>query len=88
MGTRETWFQERLPQFTDQQATSYYGQHGEMVSVYARPGTPDLFLVAFASEKDGKQIAGPFALNPNVARTLCALLMQHGYGPSLQPPQT
>ncbi|HTQ14594.1 MAG TPA: hypothetical protein VMH86_12030 [Rhizomicrobium sp.] len=85
MGTRETLFQTRFPEFTEAQATKFFEQHGEMVSVNGRPGTPDLFLVALASEK---QAYGPLALNPLVARTLCKLLVDAGYGPSLQKRQT
>lgn len=85
MGQRETWFQEKFPQFTENQAATFFRQHGEIVSVNARPGAPDLFLVAFASE--GQQY-GPMALNPIVARALCGLLIQHGYGPPPQPQQT
>jgi hypothetical protein len=63
-------------QFTDAEAAGALSAHGEIVSLAARRGTPDLFLVAFAT-RSGR--IGPFALNRLVAEQLRRLLTQEGF---------
>ena len=77
---RDTLFKEKRPQFTDFQAHELWSQYGEIVSVDARPAALDAFLVTFVSEND--MTAGLLALNPVVARALCKLLIDNGYGPA------
>ncbi|HYL32343.1 MAG TPA: hypothetical protein VEU53_04265 [Stellaceae bacterium] len=67
MGTRETLFQEHFPAFTEEQSADAFRRYGEVVSFCGRPGLPDLFVAAFATEKEK---LGPLALNPVVAFAL------------------
>ena len=78
MTNRERLFEEFKPQFSDYQALEFIQKYGEIVSVDGREAALDLFLVMFASEH---LTCGPISLNPVVARALCALLLEAGYGP-------
>ena len=80
MSDSETLFREKLPKFTDAQAAELCHQHGQIVSMDGREAPLDTFLVMFMSEKDLG--VGPLVLDPLVARRLCKLLLDHGYGPS------
>lgn len=85
MSDRDTLFREKLPKFTDAEAADLFYKFGEIVSVEGRDGPLGSFLVSFASEKG--LTAGPLALNSLVARALCKLLLDGGFGPE-PPPQT
>jgi|SRR5580704_12906473 hypothetical protein len=76
---RKTLFEAKRPQFTDYEAHELWQKYGEIVSVDGRPAALDSFLVTFLSEND--MTAGPLALNSVVARALCKLLIDNGYGP-------
>jgi hypothetical protein len=78
--SREILFREKLPIFTDTEAATLFYEYGEIVSVAGRDGPlPGTYLVSFASEKGLK--AGPLVLNSVVARALCKLLLDGGFGP-------
>jgi hypothetical protein len=76
---RKTLFEAKRPQFTEYEAHELWQKYGEIVSVDGRPAALDSFLVTFVSEND--MTAGPLGLNPVVARALCKLLIDNGYGP-------
>jgi hypothetical protein len=63
-GARETEFETHLPSFTDEEAAKALAATGEVVSLNARSGTPDLFVVCFATRRTQ---LGPLALNPQSA---------------------
>lgn len=79
MNQREVLFRTKKPQINPVEALQLIGEHGEIVSAGGREAALDLFLLVFVSEKDTK--VGPLALNPVVARELCKLLLDNGYGP-------
>jgi hypothetical protein len=79
MNEREVLFRTKRPQINPVEALELIGEHGEIVSMGGREAALGLFLVVFVSEKDTK--VGPLALNPVVARELCKLLVDHGFGP-------
>jgi hypothetical protein len=79
MNQREILFRRKRPQIPPDEALRLVKEHGEIVSMGGREAPLDLFLVTFVSEKD--TTVGPLALNPVVARELCKLLIDHGYGP-------
>jgi len=65
---READFKKFLPVFDEEQAkNAFANRDGEVVSYHGRAGVPDLFLVAFATQKN---VFAPYALNPLVARAL------------------
>jgi hypothetical protein len=70
MGQRETDFQENFEKttFDDKEAIGAFTSPGEIVSLRARKGNPDLFIVKIASKK---QTVGPL---------LWSLLQQEGFG--------
>jgi hypothetical protein len=80
MTEREILFRTKRPQIDPAEALQMIREHGEIVSMGGREAAGDLFLLTFVSEKDTK--AGPLALNPVVARELCKLLIDRGYGPT------
>jgi hypothetical protein len=73
-GARENEFETHLPSFTDEEAAKALAATGEVVSLNARSGTPDLFVVCFATRRTQ---LGPLALNPQPARALLHLLSAH-----------
>jgi hypothetical protein len=79
MTKREILFRTKRPQIPPDEALKLIQEHGEIVSMGGREAPEDLFLVTFVSEKD--TTVGPLALNPVVARELCQLLIDRGYGP-------
>jgi hypothetical protein len=80
MNEREVLFRKKRPQIDPTEAAQMIREHGEIVSMGGREAAGDLFLLTFVSEKDTE--AGPLPLNPVVARELCKLLIDHGYGPT------
>lgn len=77
-GIQRTAFSDRFEstKFTDEDAVLSLRQHGEVVSTRGRKGTPDLFVVSFATEQ-GR--LGPFVLNRLTAETLRSILAQEGF---------
>jgi len=72
--TREQLFESRLPEFTPEQAATFFEQHGgEVVSVSGRRGVPDYLVLAFATETE---TFGPISLNPIAVAGLRKLLGQ------------
>ena len=70
--SREDAFKRRLPEFTDNQAKTFFDLHGgEVVSVWGRRGVPDYLVLAFATETE---TFGPIALNPIAVEALRKLL--------------
>jgi hypothetical protein len=74
MATREQLFEEKLPIFTGEQAETFFRIHGgEVLSVWGRKGTPDYYVVSFATSTEQ---FGPISLNPVTAAALRKLLDQ------------
>jgi len=84
MGQRETDFQENFENatFDDKEAITAFTKPGEIVSLMARKGNPDFFVVKFTSKK---QAVGPLILNRYAAEMLWSLLQQEGFGKGVSP---
>jgi hypothetical protein len=81
--TDEILFREKLPNFTDVEAATLFGKYGRIISIAGRVGPlGDTVLVKFASESG--LTAGPLVLTSLVAKELCKLLIDEGFGPSPQ----
>lgn len=78
-GIQESEFQQHFQaaQFTDGDAAAAFRENGEAVSLGARRGVPDLFVLSFAT-RSGHRI-GPFILNRIVATQLRTVLQQEGF---------
>ena len=77
-GVQKTNFTQRLPatDFSDTDAAQSYAAYGEVVSLRGKRGTPNVFIVKFAT-MTGE--IGPFLLNRTSAEALKSYLQQEGF---------
>jgi hypothetical protein len=74
--TREEAFQKHVPKFTQQQAETFFQDHGgEVVSVWGRRGAPDYLVLSFATTTEK---FGPVSLNPVAVASLRRILEHAG----------
>jgi hypothetical protein len=78
MTDREILFRRRRPQINGDEAARLLQEYGEMVSMGAREALGDKLFLAFVPEHG--ELVGPLTLNAVVARELCRLLNDFGYG--------
>jgi len=81
--TQEELFEKYFPVLDEMEISSTASANGPAVSVNCRVGVPSVFIAKFSSEGGGSFPV--IVMNRLTAQTLCRVLVEQGFGPTVRP---